>query len=99
MSERPVQYAPVQLPESLIEGTCRDYDVSVFFPGRGDMTGIARAVAICRGCSVREECLDFALQSDERFGIWGGMTGKQRRKEKRLRRLTSSSATGSTDLE
>lgn len=39
----------------------------------------APAKAICRECVVREECLDYALAINERYGIWGGMTPEERR--------------------
>lgn len=38
-----------------------------------------RAKAVCEGCSVREECLDYALENNERYGIWGGLTDAERR--------------------
>lgn len=92
MTSRPLEYAVTPMPVELSEGACRHHDVDTFFPGRGDMHGIARAISICRGCSVTEICLNYALESNEPFGIWGGMTGKQRRREKRLRRLARENA-------
>jgi WhiB family redox-sensing transcriptional regulator len=53
----------------------------LFFPARGEATGPAKA--ICRGCSVRADCLDFAMINGEKFGVWGGLSGRERR---RLRR-------------
>ncbi len=38
----------------------------------------AEAKAVCSGCCVRAECLDYALAADERHGIWGGMTPEER---------------------
>lgn len=79
-------FAPVPQPKAdFSTGACREYEVDVFFPGRGDMHGIRRAIKICKTCSISEACLDFALESNEPYGIWGGMTGKQRRAEKRRR--------------
>ena len=49
----------------------------IFFPGQGE--SITEAKAICAGCPVREECLDYALRTTQRFGIWGGVTERQRR--------------------
>lgn len=57
----------------------------MFFTNRGEDT--APAVALCNTCHIREECLEFALENCERFGVWGGMSAKQRRLEKRRRRL------------
>lgn len=42
-----------------------------------------QAKRICLGCEVRNECLEYALQKDERFGIWGGLSERERRKLKR----------------
>jgi len=52
-----------------------------FFPGRGGSTRGAKKV--CRGCEVRAECLEYALEHDERFGIWGGLSERERRRLKR----------------
>ncbi len=57
---------------------CRDADADWFFPGPD---GDARmAVRICRGCPVRDECLEWALDAGIRYGIWGGMTERERRR-------------------
>ncbi|HJR18350.1 MAG TPA: WhiB family transcriptional regulator, partial [Actinomycetota bacterium] len=42
------------------------------------------AKRICAQCAVRDECLDYALANDERFGIWGGLSERERRRVKRL---------------
>lgn len=44
-----------------------------------DELGVARAKAVCAGCPVREACLEFALANDERWGVWGGTSERQRR--------------------
>lgn len=44
-----------------------------------DWRRVAEAKDICATCTVREECLNFALANDEREGIWGGLTGKERK--------------------
>ncbi len=46
-----------------------------------------RAKAVCQVCPVREECLQFALESDEAYGIWGGLTSEERRACKRASSL------------
>ncbi|MDO4666048.1 MAG: WhiB family transcriptional regulator [Actinomycetaceae bacterium] len=60
---------------------CAQTDPEAFFPEKGGSTREAKAV--CAGCSVRAQCLAYALENDERFGIWGGMSERERR---RLRR-------------
>ena len=49
------------------------------------------AKRVCSGCSVRAECLEFALANDERFGIWGGLSERERRRL-RLQQRTHLSA-------
>ena len=52
-----------------------------FFPEKGGSTREAKR--ICQGCEVRDACLDYALAHDERFGIWGGLSERERRRLKR----------------
>lgn len=66
-------------------GSCVGVDPDIFFPERGDDTSRARAV--CRVCPVRDECLSWALESRQCFGIWGGMTPSQRRRLRRHPKL------------
>jgi WhiB family redox-sensing transcriptional regulator len=60
---------------------CAQTDPEAFFPEKGGSTREAKRV--CTGCEVRAECLDYALANDERFGIWGGLSERERRKLKR----------------
>ena len=60
---------------------CAQTDPEAFFPERGGSTREAKKV--CVSCEVRAECLEYALENDERFGIWGGLSERERRKLKR----------------
>ncbi len=60
---------------------CAQTDPEVFFPEKGGSTREAKK--ICLGCEVRNECLEHALQKDERFGIWGGLSERERRRLKK----------------
>ncbi|MGH3855036.1 MAG: WhiB family transcriptional regulator [Pseudonocardiaceae bacterium] len=60
---------------------CAQTDPEAFFPEKGGSTREAKR--ICAGCEVRAECLEYALAFDERFGIWGGLSERERRKLKR----------------
>lgn len=60
---------------------CAQTDPEAFFPEKGGSTREAKR--ICQGCEVRSECLEYALQHDERFGIWGGLSERERRKLKK----------------
>lgn len=60
---------------------CAQTDPEAFFPEKGGSTREAKRV--CMSCEVRAECLDYALAHDERFGIWGGLSERERRRLKR----------------
>jgi WhiB family redox-sensing transcriptional regulator len=60
---------------------CLGIDTNLFYPAQGGFEEAAKAV--CAGCVVREECLEYALVNRERFGIWGGTSERGR---KRMRR-------------
>jgi WhiB family transcriptional regulator, redox-sensing transcriptional regulator len=60
---------------------CSQTDPEAFFPEKGGSTREAKR--ICVGCEVRDECLEYALEHDERFGIWGGLSERERRRLKR----------------
>jgi WhiB family redox-sensing transcriptional regulator len=60
---------------------CAQTDPEAFFPEKGGSTREAKKV--CVSCEVRAECLEYALENDERFGIWGGLSERERRKPKR----------------
>ena len=49
---------------------------------------------MCRGCEVRHDCLEFALQNGEKFGIWGGLSERERRRIRRQRAQAARSIVG-----
>src|SRR5689334_25409636 len=71
---------------------CLGVDPDLFFPERGASTREAKEV--CRGCVVREQCLEFALQNGEKFGIWGGLSERERRRIRRQRAQAARSIVG-----
>lgn len=60
------------------EALCAQTDPEAFFPEKGGSTRDAKRV--CGACNVRSECLEYALTNDERFGIWGGLSERERRR-------------------
>jgi WhiB family redox-sensing transcriptional regulator len=68
-------------PEWQERALCAQTDPEAFFPEKGGSTREAKR--ICTTCEVRAECLDYALEHDERFGIWGGLSERERRRLKR----------------
>ncbi len=63
------------------DALCAQTDPESFFPEKGGSTRDAKK--ICTSCEVRSECLEYALANDERFGIWGGLSERERRKLRR----------------
>jgi len=61
------------------EALCRQVDIGdMFFPDKGGSTKEAKR--ICAQCPVVDECLEYALAKQERFGIWGGYSERERRR-------------------
>ena len=69
------------VPEWQERALCAQTDPEAFFPEKGGSTREAKR--ICTRCEVTTECLEYAMRHDERFGIWGGMSERERRKIKR----------------
>jgi WhiB family transcriptional regulator, redox-sensing transcriptional regulator len=77
---------PAELYASLVDGEmpwqdralCQQTDPDVFFPDNGGSTMPAKRV--CMTCEVRAECLDYALEHREKFGVWGGLSERERRR-------------------
>lgn len=63
------------------QALCAQTDPEAFFPDKGGSTKEAKKV--CAKCEVREPCLKYALDNDERFGVFGGLSERERRKLKR----------------
>ncbi len=70
----------------VVFAACRDSDPKIFFPTTREE--VRQALSVCGSCPVRPECLDYAFEADERFGIWGGLEEKERRKVVRQLRRT-----------
>ncbi|MGC8481581.1 MAG: WhiB family transcriptional regulator [Acidimicrobiales bacterium] len=68
---------------------CGSMDSTLFFPvgvtGDAEIQ-IRNAKAICAGCVVREQCLEFAVRTNQEYGIWGGKDEEERRAIRRVRR-------------
>lgn len=75
-----------------VDANCLGVDPDLFFPEKGATTREAKEV--CRGCVVREPCLEFALQNGEKFGVWGGLSERERRRIRRQRAQAARSILG-----
>lgn len=66
------------------DALCAQTDPEAFFPEKGGSTRDAKRV--CEACPVKSECLDYAMAHDEKFGIWGGLSERERRRLRRAGR-------------
>lgn len=72
------------------DGACSVRDVPLFFAAEGERQAEreireAEARALCGSCLVRAKCLEYALRNSIRYGIWGGLNGEERSRERRRR--------------
>jgi WhiB family redox-sensing transcriptional regulator len=75
------EHGPTDPAPWMSRALCKETDPEAFYPEKGSSNRPAKSV--CGKCEVRDECLEYALANDERWGIWGGLSEKQRRKLKR----------------
>ncbi len=68
-------------------GNCLGIDPDLFYPERG--VSSANAKKVCKVCEVQLECLNYAIDNGEKFGIWGGMSERERRQVRRERRFAA----------
>ncbi len=78
---------PGQKPGWYSKANCHGIDPEIFYPSAED--DASEAKAICHACAVRIPCLEYALATRERDGIWGGASEKERRRLVRQRRRTA----------
>jgi len=65
-------------PGWMADGLCAQVDPELFYPEAGESNREAKRV--CGGCEVRVKCLAYALAHRERFGVWGGLSERERRR-------------------
>ncbi len=67
------------------QAACAGENTETFFPERGDSVEvILKAKAICYQCPVRPECLTYAMNNGEKYGVWGGLSVRERQQLRRL---------------
>jgi len=77
-------------PSWHVHGACRPENMPLFFPPPGLNQSAPAAKAICAVCPVRRPCLQYALDHNEPYGIWGGLSARQRNAILRNTRLLNS---------
>ena len=83
-TELAVSFPNIQTPD--LKGDCRGMPTDWWFPEfgvKGNNVMFERAREICMGCHARKECLEFAIQHPGIQGMWGGLSPRQRRNERR----------------
>lgn len=65
------------------QAMCKDLDTQMFFPKRGEATKPIKI--ICSVCPVVKPCLEYAMKSSEKFGVWGGTSERERRRMRGMR--------------
>jgi WhiB family redox-sensing transcriptional regulator len=83
-SPRPLNGQTVTIPggDWQLLAACRRADPELFFPvsrSGPSLDQVTQAKAICAGCPVRQQCLAFALDTRQDYGVWGGMSEEERR--------------------
>lgn len=69
---------------------CLGCDTNLWYGERGgDYTVSRQSKAVCFACPVRQQCLDYAIDNNEEYGIWGGLSETERRAFKRATRVAS----------
>lgn len=58
------------------QGRCAEVDPELWFPGKWDSDTAAKK--ICARCEVRLQCLEYAVETDEQHGVWGGLNRSER---------------------
>ncbi len=69
-----------------VDANCIGEDPDLFFPDRGAST--RKAKELCNSCVAQEHCLEYSIVNNEKFGIWGGLSERERRKIRKERGLT-----------
>lgn len=69
------------------DALCRQTDPELFHPEAGANAADARHT--CMACPVRQECLEFALDTEQFWGIWGGLSQNELRRRVRIRRAAA----------
>ena len=86
--DNPSRITSIDRPPYQQDAACRTAeDPSVFFPSPGDTEALKAAKAMCATCPGVDDCLKYALENNERYGIWGGKSTRERLLILRAKRL------------
>jgi Transcription factor WhiB. len=83
MTAMPGRLMAPRMPDFLRRGrpACGDYDPELFYPtSEANMAAVEMAKSVCRRCPLRADCLSYALETGDDWGIWAGTTARERRR-------------------
>lgn len=80
----------LEIAEFEDDAACKGTDTDRLFYADHDSPEIAEAKAICDVCPVKRRCLNYALDNSETYGVWGGLSAKERIGRRRRRRKSYS---------
>lgn len=85
VKKQPSKISKTQLKFFKVMGSaaCLGIEPNIFFPRKGEPDDLAKEC--CESCPIKNECLDYAIENNEKFGVWGGMNFNERLIEKRHR--------------
>ena len=86
----------------MLRAACKNEDPELFFPvgiSGPALRQVDEAKTVCRRCPVQAECLEWAIEFGQDFGVWGGMSEDERRSLKRRRERRRTPKRGSPDFE
>lgn len=84
MTQGPVSLAPDLITDWKVRAACAGYPNGLFFPGpEATEHSVERAQSICSMCPVTGACLQYAFETNQRSGIWGGTTEDHRKSLRR----------------
>lgn len=86
-----VNLNPPQFHAWMSDAACAEYPGDMWFADKGGSDHLEEAKKICASCprKTREECTDYAIDNDEKIGLWGGLTPTQLRRLREKRRAVA----------
>lgn len=68
--------APITHPTWMDDALCAQTDPELWFPEKGESA--TRARQICGQCPIRQRCAEYALETGQEYGVWGGLNAAER---------------------
>jgi len=76
------RFPALRREEWMASAVCSQIGGDMWFAEKSEWATVVQAKILCRQCPVRTQCLAYAMENNERFGVWGGLSPRQRRRLK-----------------